>query len=132
MWQSGLMALAEWIAVSIALGGGVFAGSLLGVEIERVGPAVLKPVAMALLMMAGVHFCSMVDQVPGDSWSLSLSIPLVFLLAFFMFAGMFKADLAEGGIAAVIAMVLVCGIGLILAMNVDGELGRILGFGRPA
>ena len=74
----------------------------------------------------------MVDQVPGDSWSLSLSIPLVFLLAFFMFAGMFKADLAEGGIAAVIAMVLVCGIGLILAMNVDGELGRILGFGRPA
>lgn len=132
-WQSIMLVIAEWLAVSIAVAGGVLVSALfIDIDLDKLGRAALKVVSTAILMCAVAQFCSSFDRVPEDMWGMIQGVPCVLLLAFFMLVGMFKADLLEALMGSVAITLFVVGVMAALAFTMQNELGSILSFGRPA
>lgn len=132
LWQSILLTIGEWIVVSMACAGGVLLAAMFAdIDLDKIGLAALKVASTAILMCALAHFSSSFDQQPGDLWGMTLGVPCILLLAFFLLGGMFRADLLEALMGSVALTVPVVAVMAALAFMVQSELGQVLSFGRP-
>ena len=133
LWQSLLLVIGEWIAVSLACAGGVLvAATFADIELDKLAASALKVAGTVILMCAVAQFCSSFDQRSGDLWGMTLGVPCVLLLAFFMLAAMFRADVLEALMGSVAITIAVVAVMAAMAAMLQSELGQVLSFGRPA
>ena len=131
LWHSTLLVLLEWLVVGVAVGIAlIVTGAFAGLEMGDPRSAALKVASVALMMAAATRFFSDFDR-PGDLYGMILGLPCILVLGFFLFAGMYRADLLESLAATLVVMFLATAALMILAGTIKGEPGLILGLGRP-